>query len=111
LVLSSNNAVEECCEIEERLTAIISSLGFSVQIIWTDRGAPGSELCETLSSVYRSPWTWMLIATFIALKFMAGWKGLFWTIFWGTAAWFASKVVISAITRRKIGIPPPLVRR
>jgi hypothetical protein len=86
-------------------------LGFSVQVIWADRGAPGAELCETLTSAYRSPWTWMLVAALIALKCMAGWNGLFWTLFWGTAAWFVSKVIISAITRRKMGFPPPLARR
>ena len=111
LVLSSNNAAVECCEIEKRIAAIITPLGFSVQFIWADRGAPGAELCETLSSAYRSPWTWMLVAALITLKCMAGWKGLFWTLFWGTAAWFVSKVVISAITKRKMGFTPPLARR
>ena len=111
LVLSSNSADEECSEIEERLAAIITPLGFSVRFIWTDRGTPGTELYETLSSAYLSPWTWMLVVTLIALKCMAGWKGFFWTIFWGTAAWFVSKVIISAIKRRKMGFPPPLARR
>ena len=106
LVLSSNNATADCCKIEERLAAIITPLGFKVQVIWADRGTPGAELCEGLSSVYRSPWTWMLAAALITLKCMAGWKGLFWTLFWGTAAWFVSKVVISVIKKRKMGFPP-----
>ena len=100
LVLSSNNATVNCSEIEDRLAAIITPLGFRVQIIWADRGTPGAEFCETLSSAYRSPWTWMLLAALVTLKIMAGWKGFFWTIFWGTAAWFVSKVIISALARR-----------
>ena len=97
LVLSSRNTAVECGEIEKRLAAVIAPLGFSVKFIWADRGAPGAELCEKLSSAYRSPWTWMLIASFVTLKCIAGWKGFFWTLFWGTAAWFVSKVLIGSI--------------
>ena len=111
LVLSSNNTAAECCKIEERLASIIAPLGLNVQVIWADRGTPGADLCEKLSAAYQNPWTWMLAASFIALKCMAGWKGLFWTFFWGTAAWFVSKVVISAIKRRKMVSLPSLARR
>ena len=100
LVLSSDNVAAECSEIEKRLAAIITPLGFKVQVVWIDRGTPGTELCEALSSAYRSPWTWMLMASLVTLKVMAGWKGFFWTIFWGTAAWFVSKVIISVLARR-----------
>ena len=100
LVLSSDNPAVECSEIEKRLAAITAPLGLKVQVIWADRGTPSAELCETLSSAYRSPWTWMLLAGFVTLKIMAGWKVFFWTIFWGTAAWFVSKVIISALSRR-----------
>ena len=111
LVLSSNNAAVECCEIEERLAEIITPLGFSVQIIWADKGTPGAELCEKLAAAYQSPWTWMLVAALITLTIMAGWKGLFWTLFWGTSAWFVSKVVISVAKRRKMDLLPSLARR
>ena len=100
LVLSSKDAALERGEIEKRISAIITPLGFNVKVIWVDRGAPGADLSETLSSAYRSPWTWMLVSALITLKFMAGWKGLFWTVFWGTAAWFVSKIIISALPRR-----------
>ena len=100
LVLSSSNAAVDFSKIEKRLASIITPLGFSVQFIWADRGTPGAELCETLSSVHRNPWTWMLLAALIALKITAGWKGFFWTLFWGTAAWFVSKVIISVLARR-----------
>ena len=111
LVLSSDNGAMDCGEVEERLAEIITPLGFSVKVVWTDKGAPGADLCEKLMAAYQSPWTWMLVAALITLTFMAGWKGLFWTLFWGSSAWFASKVVISAAKRRKMGSPPPLVRR
>ena len=101
LVLSSNNEVAECGEIEKRLITLMTPLGLSLQIIWADRGStPSSELCEKLSSAYQSPWTWMFVTTLVALRFVAGWKGFFWTIFWGTVAWFVSKVIISALARR-----------
>ena len=100
LVLSSKDVALKSSEVEKRLVDIITPLGLRVKIIWADRGTPGAELCETLSSVHRSPWTWMIATALITLKFMAGWKGFFWTIFWGTAAWFVSKVIISALARR-----------
>ena len=110
LVLQSNTAMERS-EIENRLAEIIAPLGFSVQVIWADKGTPGADLSEGITSAYQSPWTWMLIGGLITLKFMAGWNGLFWTLFWGTSSWFASKVVISKLKQRKIGTPPPLARR
>jgi hypothetical protein len=53
----------------------------------------------------------MLVVSMITLGIMAGLKGLFWTIFWGTAAWFASKVGISFLIRRKMGFFLPAERR
>ena len=100
LVLSSSNAAAEYYKIEKRIASIVAPLGLGVKVIWADKGTPGAELCETISSIHQSPWTWMLVTALIALKFTAGWKGLFWTIFWGASAWFASKVVISARARR-----------
>ena len=111
LVLSSNSGAVECSEIEERLAEIITPLGFSVRIVWADKGTPGAELREKFAFAYQSPWTWMLVAALITLKIMAGWKGLFWTLFWGTSAWFVSKVVISVAKRRKMSSLPSLVRR
>jgi len=111
LVLSLNDVTMDCGEIEKRLAEIIAPMGFSVKVIWTDNGAPGVDLGEKFTSAYQSPWTWMLVAALITLRIMAGWNGLFWTIFWGTSAWFASKVVISLTKKRKMGSPPPLIRR
>jgi hypothetical protein len=111
LVLFSDNSAVESFRVEERLASIAAPLGFRVQIVWADRGAPEAAWCEALSSVYQSPWTWMLVVSMVTLGVIAGLKGLFWTIFWGTAAWFISKVVISFLIRRRMGFFPPEARR
>jgi hypothetical protein len=104
LVLYSDKSVAESVGIEERLASIVAPLGFHVQVIWADRDLPEAEWCEMLTSAYQCPWTWMLAASLIAVSLMSGLKGLFWTIFWGTAAWFVSKCVISFLLKRKLGI-------
>lgn len=111
LVISSDNPSSEGLAAEERIASIVAPLGFCIRVIWVDRGAPEAEWCEALSSLYQSPWTWMLAVAMIALGFMAGLKGLFWTLFWGTAAWFVSKFVISFLIRRKLGFFSPAIRR
>lgn len=103
LVLFSDASGAESFRIEERLASIVAPLGFRLQVIWADRGAPETEWCEALSSAYQNPWTWMLLASMITLGTLAGLKGLFWTLFWGAAAWFVSKVVISSLIKRKMG--------
>ena len=112
LVLSStNNAAIGCSDIEKRLTEIMSPLGFSVQVIWTDNGTPGADLGEYFTAAYQNPWTWMLLTSLVAMRVIAGWHGLFWIMFWGTSAWFVSKIVISLVKKKKLGAPPPLIRR
>ena len=101
LVLLSDNFAKENSRIEERLTSIVAPLGFRVQIVWAD--STDAEWCEALSSAYQSPWMWMLVVSMVALGIIAGLKGLFWTLFWGTAAWFTSKGVISFLAKKKIG--------
>jgi hypothetical protein len=101
LVLSSEDA-ETRPQIEERLASFAAPLGFRLQIIWTDRAA-GVEWSERLSSLHKNPWAWMLTASLIALLSIAGLKGLFWTLFWGTAAWFSSKFLISFAAKKKMG--------
>lgn len=111
LVLSSDDATAKGLQVEERISSIVAPLGFGVKIIWADRGAPEAEWCEFLASSYQSPWFWMLIAAMVALVIMAGLKGLFWTLFWGTLAWFVSRFAISFLTRKRLGFFPPAVRR
>ncbi|MDR1379780.1 MAG: hypothetical protein LBJ36_12125 [Synergistaceae bacterium] len=103
LILSSDSSPVENVKIEERLAAIVAPLGICVQVVWVDRDAPEVEWSETLSSLCQSPWMWMLIASMIALGVMAGFARLFWTFFWGTAAWFISKIIISSLFKRKVG--------
>lgn len=111
LVLSSDDPVAKGALVEERITSIVAPLGFRVKVIWVDRGVPEAEWSEALSSLYQSPWLWMLVAAMTALGVMAGLKGLFWTLFWGTAAWFVSRFTISFLTRKRLGFFPPAVRR
>ena len=101
LVLFSDNV--ENCRVEERLASITAPLGLHVRVVWADRGAPETEWLEAVSFVYQNPWMWMLMVSMIALSVIAGLKGLFWTLFWGTAAWFASKAVTSFLVKRKMG--------
>ncbi|MDR2528160.1 MAG: hypothetical protein LBD04_03955 [Synergistaceae bacterium] len=103
LVLFSESPLMDGHGVEERLSSIVAPLGFHVQVIWADRGAPEAEWCETLAAVCQSSWTWMFLTSMVAIAIMAGLSGLFWTFFWGTAAWFISKVVISFLIRRRMG--------
>ncbi|MDR1731164.1 MAG: hypothetical protein LBR61_03635 [Synergistaceae bacterium] len=111
LVLSSEDSVSKGALIEERISSIVAPLGFRVNVIWVDRGVPETEWVELLSSLYRNPWFWMLVAVVVTLTVVAGLKGLFWTLFWGTAAWFVSRLLISFAIRKRLGFFPPLVRR
>jgi hypothetical protein len=110
LVLSSDNPAENS-GIEERLASIVAPLGFHVSVIWADSGVPEAGLCEALSAASRSPWTWMSLGAVIALVTMTGLKVLFWTLFWGTAAWFASKAFFFFPSRKKTAFLPNPSRR
>lgn len=110
LVLSSDGS-SDGLGLEERIASITAPLGFKVHVIWADRGAPETEWRETLSLLYQSPWTWMLVAAIITLGTITGLKGLFWTLFWSTAAWFVSKFVIGFLIRKKVGSFPTIARR
>ena len=90
LVLSSD-AAERDERLEQRLSSASAPLGLMVQVIWVDRNAPRAEWRETQASLLKNPWTWMLAASTITLVVKAGWNGFFWTMFWGTAAWFAAR--------------------
>jgi hypothetical protein len=110
LVLSSEDSVSKGHLIEERISSIIAPLGFCVTVIWVDRGAPEAEWCETLLSLYQNPWFWMLVVAMLTLGILAGLKGLFWTLFWGTAAWFVSRFIISLAVRKRLGFFPAVRR-
>ncbi|MDR1648638.1 MAG: hypothetical protein LBR71_00130 [Synergistaceae bacterium] len=110
LVLSSKNA-SAGTGVEEHLASVVAPLGFRVQVIWVDRGTPAAEWHEALSSFSLSPWAWMLAASVVAITAIAGLKGLFWTLFWGTAAWFVSKVLVVFAFKKKILFFAPVARR
>jgi hypothetical protein len=110
LVLSSESA-SPGTGVEEHLASVVAPLGFRVQVIWADRSAPAAEWTEILSSLSFSPWTWMLAASGITIVVVAGLKGLFWTLFWGTAAWFASKVLAAFALKKRMLSFVPVARR
>ncbi|GHS97543.1 hypothetical protein AGMMS50276_17780 [Synergistales bacterium] len=87
--------------IEEKISALSAPLGFKVHVVWAEGGLPGSEFCETLSSLAYNPWAWMFLSVAVSLALMTGLKELFWTFFWGTAAWFVSKFLIAFAARKK----------
>ena len=102
VVLSADKLISESSVVEEHIASVMAPLGFCSQVIWVDKNIPGAEGQEDLpSSVYQNPWTWMLVAGTTALWIMAGLKGIFWTFFWGAAAWFVSKFLVLPLTRRK----------
>jgi hypothetical protein len=111
LVLSSKKNASAGTGVEEYLSSVVAPLGFRVQVIWTDRSAPATEWHEALSSFSLSPWMWMLAASMVAITVIAGLKGLFWTLFWGTAAWFVSKVLVVFAFKKKMLFFAPVARR
>jgi hypothetical protein len=110
LVLSSEDA-SAGAGVEERLASVVAPLGFRVQVIWADESAPAAEWSEALSALSLSPWTWMVAASIIALVIIAGLKGLFWTFFWGAAAWFVSKALVVFVLKKRMLFFTPVVRR
>jgi hypothetical protein len=110
LVLSSENA-SAGTGIEEHLASVVAPLGFRVQVIWADRNAPAAEWRETVSALSLSPWTWMFAASMVAVMTVAGPKGLFWTLFWGAAGWFASKALALFVFKKRMLSFAPAARR
>jgi hypothetical protein len=110
LVLSSENA-SAGTGIEEHLASVVAPLGFRVQVIWVDGSAPTADWSETLSALSLSPWTWMIAASVVVLVVIAGLKGLFWTLFWGAAAWFVSKALVVFALKKRMLFFAPVARR
>jgi hypothetical protein len=113
LVLSSENASAgtEVTGIEEHLASVVAPLGFRVQVIWVDKSAPAAEWNEIVSSLSLSPWMWMAAASVITILVIAGLKGLFWTLFWGTAAWFLSRTFVAFALKKRMLFFAPAARR
>ena len=104
LVLSSKDGVFES-KVENRLNAVMKPLGIASSVIWSSQGSPEEEWCEIRSALYRSPWAWMVLSSAVALVFLAGWRGLFWTAFWGTSAWFLAKGAAFLLSRQRAFVP------
>lgn len=90
----------------QNLSTLMEPLGMLTSVVWSSRGAPGSDWVETRFTLLRSPWAWMALASSIALIVVAGWVGFFWTTFWGTAAWFVVRGLTFLLTRRKSFLLP-----
>lgn len=98
LVLTSDDASQES-EAESRLISLLEPLGMAASVVWSDLEGATAAWGEKRAVFYRNPWVWMMVASAIALAFIAGAKGLFWTSFWGVFAWFLVKGLTSFLDR------------
>ena len=94
-------------------------MGMVASVVWAHRSSPGSEWVEARFNLVRNPWAWMTLSSTIALVVIAGWDGLFWTAFWGTAAWFTVRGLAFLLGGRgrflgigpDASVPPELAER
>lgn len=99
LVLTSDDASQES-RAESRLISLLEPLGMAASVVWSDLGgSTGAWVEKRAVFFYRNPWVWMMFVSAIALFFIAGAKGLFWTSFWGVLAWFLVKGLTSFLGR------------
>ena len=85
IVLSEDDLIPETRKIiESHLKSVMKPLGIISTVIWA---APEN----WLSSLLRSTWTWAGVASCFTIIITAGFEGFFWTLFWGSAAWFIVK--------------------
>ena len=101
LVLSSPNESYEA-RIERRLSSLMEPMGMIISVVWSSRVGARMEWTEARASLCKSPWTWMALASSAALVVMAGWRKYFWTLFWGTVAWFIVKGLKSLFQGKKL---------
>ena len=87
VILASRDPSDEP-KITRRIVTLLKPMGMVASVVWAHRSGPGSAWIEARFNLVRNPWAWMTLASGIALVVIAGWDGLFWTAFWGTAAWF-----------------------
>ena len=93
VVLSEDDLIPEIKQkIESHLNSIFKPMGIISSVVWA---APES----WAASLVRSSWTWAGAASCLAVIVTAGFEGFFWTLFWGSAAWFIVRG-LSLITRR-----------
>lgn len=83
IVMSDENIIPEVRhKIDKHFASIMKPMGISPSIVWAspERG---------IFSLVHSPYTWAAVASCSAVIITAGFDGFFWSVFWGTAAWFA----------------------
>ena len=73
-------------KIEEHISSVLKPMGLKASIVWAS-----PEL--GIMPVLQSPYTWGGVASCVAVAVTAGLAGLFWSVFWGVAAWFAIRGV------------------
>ncbi|MBQ9390428.1 MAG: hypothetical protein IJR27_03855 [Synergistaceae bacterium] len=85
LVISEEDLTSETkAKIEEHITSVLKPMGLRTLIVWSspERG---------IMPLIQSPYAWAGIASCTAMIITAGFKGFFWTAFWGLAVWFTIK--------------------
>ena len=69
-------------KIEKHFDAVLKPMGLKPSIVWA---IPERGIMQALTN----PYVWAGIASSAAIIITAGFAGFFWTVFWGTSAWFA----------------------
>ncbi len=69
-------------KVERHFDAVLKPMGFRPSIVWA---VPDRGIMQALGN----PYVWAGIASSLAIVITAGFAGFFWTVFWGTSAWFA----------------------
>ncbi|NLL37127.1 MAG: hypothetical protein GX256_06360 [Fretibacterium sp.] len=93
LVLSAEKGAHEegAADWAEQLASFLLPMGLRLQAVWVEGDVPDPCATGAGSPLFRSPWFWMGGAAAVALLVNAGTKVFFWTLFWGTAGWFAAR--------------------
>ncbi len=79
-------------KIEKHFDAVMRPMGLKPSVVWA---MPERGIMQVLSNSY----VWAGIASSSAIIITAGFAGFFWTVFWGTSAWFFMRG-ISLISKR-----------
>ena len=94
LDLSNDIGYEETeSDFERQALKLFPPLGIRPNIVWFSRANPGTEWLETRWTALSSPWLWLVLASCAALAVYSGLDTLFWTAFWGLAAWFTVRLI------------------
>lgn len=85
VVFSEDDLIpEDRKKIEEHFKSVLKPMGLRASVVWA---VPERGITQALGN----PYMWAGIASSVAVIVTAGFAGFFWTVFWGTAAWFAAR--------------------